>query len=85
MRDTTCVGDTAAERRRAWCTEHPVRGANRRFLTPGQVLGEVPPPGFASLVALRRRWSFALPTVWLLNAVGTVDLLNALRQAGAVP
>lgn len=38
-----------------------------------------------SLVALRRGWSLALPLVWLFNSVGTVDLLNALRQAEAVP
>ncbi len=38
-----------------------------------------------SLVALRRGWSLALPLVWLFNIVGTVDLLNALRQAKAVP
>ncbi len=38
-----------------------------------------------SLVALRGGWSLALPLVWLFNIVGTVDLLNALRQANAVP
>ena len=26
-----------------------------------------------------------MPLVWLFNSVGTVDLLNALRQAEAVP
>ena len=38
-----------------------------------------------SLVALRGSWSLALPLVWLFNIVGTVDLLNALRQANVVP
>ena len=38
-----------------------------------------------SLVALRGHWGLALPLVWLFNIVGTVDLLNALRQADAVP
>ncbi len=38
-----------------------------------------------SLAALRGRWGLALPLVWLFNIVGTVDLLNALRQAAAVP
>ncbi|NKB23028.1 MAG: hypothetical protein GKR87_01245 [Kiritimatiellae bacterium] len=37
-----------------------------------------------SLVALRGGWRLALPLVWLFNSVGTVDLLNALRQAEAV-
>ena len=38
-----------------------------------------------ALVALRGGWGLALPVVWLFNIVGTVDLLNALRQADAVP
>ena len=38
-----------------------------------------------SLVALRGGWGLALPFVWLFNTVGTVDLLNALRHADAVP
>ena len=38
-----------------------------------------------SLVALRGGWGLALPLVWLFNIVGTVDLLNALRQANVVP
>ncbi|MEE8256455.1 MAG: hypothetical protein V3R60_01070, partial [Acidobacteriota bacterium] len=37
-----------------------------------------------SLVALRGGWGLALPLVWLFNIVGTVDLLNALRQADVV-
>ncbi len=38
-----------------------------------------------SLIVLRARWGFGLALVWLFNIVGTVDLLNALRQAEAVP
>ena len=38
-----------------------------------------------SLLALRGSWGLALPLVWLFNVVGTVDLLNALRHADAVP
>jgi len=38
-----------------------------------------------SLVALRGGWGLALPLVWFFNIVGTVDLLNALSQANAVP
>ena len=38
-----------------------------------------------SLVALRNRWSLALPLVWLFNIVGTADLAHALSQADAVP
>lgn len=39
----------------------------------------------ASLIALRTRWSVSLALVWLFNIFGTVDLLNALRQAEVVP
>jgi hypothetical protein len=38
-----------------------------------------------SLFALRGNWRVALPLVWMFNTVGFVDLLNALRQAEAVP
>lgn len=38
-----------------------------------------------SLIALRSRWIVALPLVALFSLVGTADLLNALRQADAVP
>ncbi len=38
-----------------------------------------------ALLALRHRWGFAIPLVWLFNIVGTVDLANALRQAENVP
>ncbi len=38
-----------------------------------------------ALIALRRHWAVATGLVWLFNIVGTVDLLNALRHAEAVP
>ena len=38
-----------------------------------------------ALFALRGGWRFALPAVWLFNVVGSVDLLNALRHAEAIP
>lgn len=38
-----------------------------------------------SMIALRGGWRLAFPMVWFFNIVGTVDLLNALRQAEAVP
>ncbi len=37
-----------------------------------------------ALIALRTGWGRALALVWLFNIVGTVDLLNALRQASVV-
>jgi hypothetical protein len=37
------------------------------------------------LFALRNAWRLALPLVWLFNVVGSVDLLNALSHAEAVP
>jgi hypothetical protein len=39
----------------------------------------------ASLIALRNSWVLALPLVWVFNVIGSLDLLNALRQAEAVP
>ncbi len=79
---------------------HTFRHLGLAFLVPGLV-AEPLPSSFAfaaaygdlvsgllallSLVALRARWGVALPLVWLFNIVGTVDLLNALRNADAVP
>ena len=37
------------------------------------------------LIALRNSWVLALPLVWVFNVVGSLDLLNALRQAEAIP
>jgi len=38
-----------------------------------------------ALVALRNNWSVARGAVWLFSIVGTIDLINALRQGDAVP
>ncbi len=70
------------------------------FLVPGVVVQPLP-GAFANaaaygdlvsgvlallaLFALRTGWAGALALVWLFNIVGTVDLLNALRQANVVP
>ena len=35
---------------------------------------------FVAIAALRLRWSFAVPLVWLFSVEGTVDLLNAIVQ-----
>ncbi len=79
---------------------HAFRHIGLAFLVPGLVAQPLPSSfAFAaaygdfvsgllallSLLALRGRWRLALPLVWLFNIVGTVDLLNALRQADAVP
>ncbi|PHR91693.1 MAG: hypothetical protein COA69_10910 [Robiginitomaculum sp.] len=37
-----------------------------------------------SLIALRKHWRITLPLIWVFNVVGTLDLINALRQAEAV-
>ncbi len=79
---------------------HALRHLGLMFLVPG-VVAQPLPSFFAytvaygdlvsgllallSLVALRGGWGLGLPLVWLFNIVGTVDLLNALRQANAVP
>lgn len=84
-----------------WLTlPHAFRHLGMVFLVPGVVSRELP-PSFATaaaygdlatgviallaLVALRTRWVGAVALVWLLNVVGTADLLNALRRADAVP
>ncbi len=79
---------------------HAFRHVGLTFLVPGLVAHPLPSSfAFAAaygdlvsgllallaLVALRGGWGLALPLVWLFNIVGTVDLLNALRQADAVP
>ena len=79
---------------------HAFRHIGLTFLTPA-VVSEAMPSTFAiaagygdfasgilailALVALRRNWAFAIGTVWVFSIVGTVDLLNALRQVEAVP
>ena len=70
------------------------------FLVPG-VVAQTLPESFAApaaygdlvtgvlallaLIALRTGWRGTLALVWVFNIVGTVDLLNALRHADAVP
>ena len=79
---------------------HAFRHLGLNFLVPGLVSPSLP-GDFASaaaygdlasgllailcLFALRRSWALAIPVVWLFNVVGTLDLLNALRRADAVP
>ena len=84
-----------------WLTlPHATRHVGMVFLVPG-VVAQSLPHGFAVsaaygdlaagvlamlvLIALRRRWAGTTALVWLFNVVGTVDLLNALRHAQAVP
>jgi len=84
-----------------WLTlPHATRYIGMVFLVPGVVSASIP-GSFATaaaygdlaagvlalvvLIALRHRWVGTMALVWLLNIVGTVDLLNALRQADAVP
>ena len=68
------------------------------FLVPGVVAGPLPktfaaPAAFGdlltgvlallALIALRNSWSMAWVAVWLFSIVGTIDLVNALRQGDA--
>lgn len=84
-----------------WLTlPHATRYVGMVFLVPGIVspsladsfataaaYGDLAASVFALvvLIALRNRWPGTIALVWLLNIVGTIDLLNALRQAEAVP
>ncbi len=84
-----------------WLTlPHAFRHMGMVFLVPGVVARPLPsafatPAAYGDLVtgvlallaliALRAGWARALALVWLFNIVGTVDLLNALRQANVVP
>ena len=79
---------------------HALRHLGLAFLVPGLVVQPLP-SSFANaaaygdllsgllallaMVALRAHWGLALGLVWIFNIVGTVDLLNALRQAEVVP
>ncbi len=84
-----------------WLTlPHATRHVGMVFLVPG-VVSQSLPSSFAAfaaygdlaagvlallvLIALRSRWTGTTALVWLFNVVGTVDLLNALRHAEAVP
>jgi hypothetical protein len=83
-----------------WLTlPHAFRYMGMVFLVPGVVARPLPgafaiPAAYGdlgtallallALIALRTGWARALALVWLFNIVGTVDLLNALRQASVV-
>ena len=74
---------------------HTSRHIGMAFLIPG-VTSVPLDPGFANpaaygdllaaflallgVIALRSRWSLAIPLVWIFNIEGTADLLNALVQ-----
>jgi hypothetical protein len=79
---------------------HALRHVGLTFFAPGVVADSLPEAfayaaaygdlvsgllAIASLIALRNSWVVALPLVWVFNVVGSLDLLNALRQAEAVP
>ena len=84
-----------------WLTvPHATRHVGMVFLVPGVVSPSLPgsfavPAAYGDLaagvlallvlIALRSRWAGTTALVWLFNVVGTVDLLNALRHAQAVP
>ena len=79
---------------------HAFRFMGMVFLVPG-VVAQSLPHAFATsaaygdlaaallallaLIALRSGWAWALALVWLFNIVGTVDLVNAVRQQNVVP
>jgi hypothetical protein len=84
-----------------WLTlPHATRYVGMVFLVPGIVSPSLP-GSFATaaaygdlatgvlalvvLIALRNRWAGTMVLIWLFNIIGTVDLLNALRHADAVP
>jgi len=78
---------------------HVFRHIGMAFLVPNLNAGPLPEP-FASsaaygdlasavlaivaIIALRGSWKIKIAAVWVFNIVGTVDLLNALRQAEVV-
>jgi hypothetical protein len=84
-----------------WLTlPHATRYVGMVFLVPGIVSPSLPDSfatvaaygdlvagvlALVALIALRNRWPGTLVLVWVFNIVGTVDLVNALRQAEAVP
>ena len=79
---------------------HAFRYMGMVFLVPG-VVAQPLPDAFATpaaygdlatgllallaLIALRSGWAWTLALVWLFNIVGTLDLLNAVRQQNVVP
>lgn len=74
---------------------HTIRHVGMVFLVPTVVRSPLP-PAFAqpaaygdlltvllallSIVALRGRWTLALPLVWIFNIVGTSDFIHAFYQ-----
>ncbi len=77
---------------------HAFRHIGLVFLIPGVVARPLPetfsaPAAYGdlltgvlalvALVALRNNWSVARAAVWLFSIVGTIDLMNALRQGDA--
>ncbi len=79
---------------------HAFRHVGLSFLVPGLVDESLPNQfafmtaygdfisGLLALVAivfLRKGWAYAISLVWVFNVIGLLDLLNALRQADAVP
>lgn len=84
-----------------WLTlPHATRHIGMVFLVPGVVSQSLPssfaiPAAYGDLasgvlallvlIGLRSGRTGVVPFVWLFNVVGTVDLLNALRHADAVP
>ena len=79
---------------------HAFRYMGMVFLVPGVVAQSLPGTfarsaaygdlitallALLALFALRTGWAWALALVWLFNVVGTVDLLNAVRQQNVVP
>lgn len=79
---------------------HAFRHIGLTFLTPAVVSPSMPSffaatAGYGdfiagllailALIALRRGWGISIAIVWIFNIFGTLDLLNALRQAEAVP
>ena len=79
---------------------HAFRHLGLVFLVPGVVAPSLPeyfanPAAYgdliagllaiATMVALKRRWMFAIPLAWALNIVGVADLANALAKAEVIP
>ena len=68
---------------------HSFRHIGLIFLADGAVKTPLPeafaqPAAYgdlaASVLALRRHWSVAVPLVWVFNVVGTLDLVNAVGR-----
>ena len=60
-------------------------GMPLEFATPaayGDLLSGI--LALVALIALRGRWTVAIPLVWVFSVIGIVDLANALRQDGAI-